>query len=109
MRVVRAQILTLHGHRSLGIRRAISRRLDSGNWQHDVIAVLFEFQDQLDRLELVGDAEIYCRGGTDEIHCVGAFTGPRVDIFEVKASLFLLNKYSHTLHAAPRSLPFPAD
>jgi hypothetical protein len=97
------------GHPSLGICRAIPRRLDGGNREHNVISVLFEFQDQLDRFKLIGDAKIYCRRGTEEIHCVGAFTGPRIDIFEVKAGFFLLNKYSHTLHTAPRSLPFPAD
>jgi hypothetical protein len=63
--------------------------------EDDVVLVFFEFEDELDAFELVEDAEIDRGGGTEEIHGFGGGTGPGINFLEVKASFFLLQKYSH--------------
>ena len=67
--------------------------------QHDVLFLFIEFEDQLNASELIRHTEVDGRGRADEIHPFGAMTDPRPNVFEVKARLFLLQKYSHRLLA----------
>ena len=50
----------------------------------------------MDFVELISDAKVDCGGGTNEVHRVGTAAHPRTDIFEIKASLLVLEKYAHT-------------
>ncbi len=68
--------------------------------QNDIVLLLFEFEDKLNSGELVGDAEVDGGRGTDKVHRVSAPSRPGVNVFKIKASFFLLKKYSHTLHTA---------
>ena len=68
------------------------------DWQDDVVVFFFKLQHELNALELIGDTKVDGSGGTEKIHGLGAPARPGIDILEVKASRFLLKKYSHTLH-----------
>ena len=50
-------------------------------------------------------AEVDGGGGIDEVRCLKALTHPDIKALEVKARIFLLNEYPHTLHSASQSRP----
>ena len=85
--------------------------MSSNDWEYDVVLVFFEFQDELDSFKLVEDAEVDGGGGAEEIHRFSSGTGPGINVLEVKASFFLLQKYSHcaayTAHRVDG--PYPSD
>src|SRR5256885_5355748 len=84
-------------------RRAMKNRQD------DVIFLFFELEDELNAFEFVASAKIDCSRRAEKIHSVGTVARPRFNVLEIKAGLFLLKKYSHTLHTAPHQflLPLP--
>jgi len=49
----------------------------------DVVALFFEFEDELDVGNLVGDAEINGSGGAEEIHRLERVRIPQINISEV--------------------------
>ena len=79
--------------------------------QDDIVFLFFKLQNQLHPIELIADAKIDGCGGTEEVHRLSAAVRPGINIFKVKASFFLLKKYSHTLHIAshPHCLELPPD
>jgi hypothetical protein len=69
--------------------------------QDDIISLFLEFQDELHVFQFVPGAKIDRGGRTEEIHPFGTASGPGRDVFEIESAVFLLKKYSHTLHSAP--------
>ena len=70
-------------------------RMSGNHRENDIVLMFFELQDELNTFQLIKDAKINRRGGTEEIHRFSSGTGPGINVLEVKASFFLLQKYSH--------------
>jgi len=77
--------------------------------QDDIVLLFLEFQDHLEPGELILDAEVDGGGGTEKIHRFRTGARPGTYIFEIKARLFLLKKYSHTLLGGRRELTSLAE
>ena len=77
--------------------------------QDDVVLMLLEFQDELNAFEFVADTEVNGGGGAQEIHGFGTSTGPGFNVLEVKASFFLLQKYSHFRVLHRNDCPYPSE
>jgi hypothetical protein len=75
--------------------RALAWSVRGYNGEDDVVLVFFELEDELDAFELVEDAKVDCGGRTEEVHGFGSGTSPGTNVLKVKASFFLLQKYSH--------------
>ena len=71
--------------------------------------MFFEFEHELDAFEFVAHAEINGRGRTQKIHRLGSVACPGFDVLEVKASFFLLQKYSHFRVLHRNGCPYPSD
>jgi hypothetical protein len=69
--------------------------------QDDVVLLFLELEDELHSFEPVPGTEIDGGSRTEKIHSFRTIARPRLNIFKIKAGLFLLKKYSHTLHTAP--------
>jgi len=78
---------------------ALRHRLDREN---NVVVLIGELEHQLHAGQLVRDAKIDRGGGADKVHGFRGVTHPRVNITEIKAGLFLLEQYAHTLQGALR-------
>jgi hypothetical protein len=75
--------------------------------QDDIVLLFVELEHHLHAPELVPRAKVDGCRGTEEIHTVRAVAGPGIKILEIEAGLFLLKKYSHTLHVAPHQSLLP--
>jgi hypothetical protein len=91
-----APIVLNRARRSFSGGRAVSALPVAGNHgQDNVVLMFFELQNELDALKFIADAEVDGGSGTEKVHRFRRGTGPGFDILEVKASFFLLQKYSH--------------
>ena len=91
-----APIVLNRARRPFSGGRAVGALPVAGNHREDNVVLMFlELQDELDALEFVAHAEVDGCSGTEKVHRFRRGTGPGFDILEVKASFFLLQKYSH--------------
>ncbi len=82
--------------------QALLAREDRNNY---IVVLLVKFEHQLNSWELVGDAKVDRRGGTDKIHRIGTLAYPGIYILEIKTSLFLLDEYSHNVRLSACCCP----
>jgi hypothetical protein len=58
--------------------------------QDDIVTLFLKFEDDLDAIDLIGDAKIYGSSRAEEIHRFGRFRSPFTHVFEVKPIILLL-------------------
>jgi hypothetical protein len=73
---------------------------------HDIIMMLIEFKHQLDARNLVRRTIRNGFGGTKEIGCFGVVVEPNAAVFEIQASIFLLEQNPHRFGNASSTVTY---